>query len=150
MEFVFKSESGIVPEMTLESVQKSDQRVFIFYHNSRYLPYFQGNQMVSYWPNAQEPNRVTDYASHELEVGRPNSPVFFVSQMVMTEDGRTIAKQPFKGLRRWESKLLKPLKNWVREQHAGDRVHGVNFILMDFITEDWVKDIVEVNWRSVF
>lgn len=147
--YVQQSENGIVPELTLSEIQKMDARVLIFYHNSGFGPYFQGSQMISHWANGRDPYYITEYASDWLSEGRPDSSQFFVSQMVMTEDGKTIAKQPFKGLRKWESQLLKPLNEWVKLQHAGDRVHGVNFVLMDFITEDWVKDIVEVNWRTV-
>jgi len=146
---VHHSGNGIVPELTLSEMQRTDARVLIFYHNSDFSPYFEGSQMISHWANGRDPYYITEYASDWLSQGRPDSSQFFVSQMVMTEDGKTIVKQPFKGLRKWESQLLKPLNEWVKMQHAGDRVHGVNFVLMDFITEDWVKDIVEVNWRTV-
>jgi len=139
--------SGIIPRLTLNDFKGKQRRVLIFYDNGSYAPYFQNNQMVSPWPAATSPATAISALTQNLETGRPDTEQLYVSQCVMTPDGEAIMKTPLKGLRRWEYAIETPLHDWLSKQHTNDRVHGVNFILKDYMTEDWVKQIVGLNFQ---
>ena len=125
---------------------KLSGNVVVIYHDSLYQPFVPGNGISSPWSNTQDPDSLIDFLDTQLKNERPNG-VLYVSQGVNTPDGKVIAHQPFKGLRKWESSIISPLSNWILAQHADDNVHGVNIVITDFVTEEFVDQVVYLNYK---
>jgi len=131
-------------KMSLNDIRLSGN-IVVIYQDSSYSPFVPGSEISSPWSNTQDPNSLINFLDTQLLNGRPDGDLY-VSQGVNTPDGNVIAHQPFKGLQKWESSIITPFSNWILCQHADDKVHGVNFVITDFITEEFVNQVVYLNY----
>ncbi|KAM7410468.1 hypothetical protein PAMA_001756 [Pampus argenteus] len=97
-----------------------------------------------WWANKCKAEALIEEFEQRKQCGRPGG--FFVTGINLTEDLKYICTHPTESLKDLVMSTYPTLLGWVKEQTPGSKVHSVNIIAGDFITESqFVPIVVTLN-----
>ncbi|XP_055386526.1 PI-PLC X domain-containing protein 2 [Condylostylus longicornis] len=153
---IYAPQDGSLSNATLKNCENKGKQVIIIYRRckNRSEKFWADDNWPTPWPNTTSIKQLKNYLNNMLKYRNPR--YGYVSQCILTPDGKYIAKKFYSSLKGTAEKVDKKMSDWIEEQRPGkctcDSEPKVNVFIADFVhiyNGDFCKKIIELNNKIV-